>query len=308
MRYVQFIYNKLFHKERLMKKVSYGETNKEKTIFVVRPNSEDCVQGLMSLFIQSMRWIDYATQKGYEPYVDFLNYKTQYYEEENNVWDYFFSQKLKYDDVKNSKNVILSGCSLKKTVNLELFRDRIMKDDVFAKYCHNLIWNNIELSEEVKNILYKEAECLNITSCLGVYVRGTDYVKLQPIGEYIQPSIEDVIEKIDEFLEKYKNTNIFLVTEDGSYYEILKKEFGKKIVLVSYDNFICNYDGKDFLSKSNVLDMDKKRRGMEYLIKILLLSKCKYLISSITYGSLAAYSFNGGKYIDKYIFDLGFYK
>ena len=61
------------------------------------------------------------------------------------------------------------------------------------------------------------------------------------------------------------------------------------------------------LSKSNVLDDDKKQRGQKYLVKMILLSRCKYLISSITQGSKFSYSLNGGKYKDEYIFDLGLY-
>ena len=76
---------------------------------------------------------------------------------------------------------------------------------------------------------------------------------------------------------------------------------------MSFDSFIRNYEGKDVLSESNVLDEDKKQRGQKYLVKMILLSRCKYLISSITQGSKFSYALNGGKYMDEYIFDLGLY-
>lgn len=148
---------------------------------------------------------------------------------------------------------------------------------------------------------------LDIDNCIGVYVRGTDYVKLRPSGEYIQPSVKQVEEQIIKFVKKYQ-APIFLVTEDGNIYDELVKDFGNSIRIVSYDSFVRNYDGKDVLSKSNVLDDDKKQRGQEYLVKMILLSKCKYLISSITQGSKFSYALNGGKYEDEYIFDLGLYK
>ena len=40
---------------------------------------------------------------------------------------------------------------------------------------------------------------------------------------------------------------------------------------------------------------------------MILLSKCNYLITSITQGSKFSYILNGGKYMDKYVFDLGLY-
>lgn len=88
----------------------------------------------------------------------------------------------------------------------------------------------------------------------------------------------------------------------------MKAEFAELITTVSFDSFISGYDGKGYLSKSGLLEEDKKKRGIDYLVKIILLSRCRYLISSITMGSIAAYCFNGGKYEDKYIFDLGYYE
>ena len=308
-RYIQYIYTFLTEKERLMHKKSYGNLNSDKTILLIRPNTEDGIQGLMSLFIQTMRWIDYAKRKKYIPYIDFQNYKTQYYDAEHNVWDYFFTQpsSLSLEEVYKSKNVLISGNSWRESVNISLCRDKIFTDQDFCKKCCDLIWDNIDLSSEVKKILEYENNNLKVENCIGVYLRGTDYVKLKPAGEYVQPDITDVMEKIDEFIEKY-DKDIFLVTEDNSYYQKLLDRYGKRIKIVSFDKFIKDYNVNTFLSKSGMLDVDKKKRGMDYFVKIILLSRCRYLISSITTGSLSAYCFNGGKYEDKYIFNLGYYK
>ena len=73
--------------------------------------------------------------------------------------------------------------------------------------------------------------------------------------------------------------------------------------LVSFDTFIRNYEGKDVLSKSDVLEKDKKLRGQNYLAKMILLAKCKYLISSMTQGSKFSYVLNDGKYVDTSLYD-----
>ncbi|NME83737.1 hypothetical protein [Clostridium sp. SM-530-WT-3G] len=293
-----------------MKKSSFGLLNDNKTILLIRPNSEDGVQGLMSLFIQTMRWIDYANKKSYIPYIDYKKYETQYYDGENNVWEYFFTQPtgLTRNEVYNSKNVIISGNTWSESVNYKLYCGEIFSDNNLCKECYDIIWKNIDLSEEVKKIIEKENEKLGVENCIGVYLRGTDYVRLKPTGEYVQPAVEEVISKIKEFLVKYGDINLFLVTEDESYYQKLTQEFKDKIKIVSFDSFISNYECNKYLSKSGLLETDKKKRGMDYLIKIILLSKCKYLVSSITMGSIAAYSINGGNYEDKYIFNLGYYE
>ena len=70
-----------------------------------------------------------------------------------------------------------------------------------------------EVIDEVLELLESEAEVLDIDNCIGVYVRGTDYVKLRPSGEYVQPNVKQVEEQISKFIEKYQ-APIFLVTED----------------------------------------------------------------------------------------------
>lgn len=53
----------------------------------------------------------------------------------------------------------------------------------------------------------------------------------------------------------------FLVTEDGNVYDDLRNKFGEYIKIVSYDSFIYDYDGKDVLSRSNVLEDNKNFVG-----------------------------------------------
>lgn len=310
MRFAQYFYIALRKPERLMKHRTYGSKNCDKTIFIIRPNSEDQIQGLMSLFVQTMRWMDFADKKKYVPYIDFRHYKTQYYTENENVWEYFFTQptNLSCDEIYQSKNVIISGTTLRKNVNNSLFRGEVFHDNKLCEACHRIIFDHIDYSDNVKKIISDEGKRLNIEECLGLYLRGTDYIKLKPTGEYVQPELEDVISKVDEFLEADSNLKIFLVTEDNDYYTRLQMKYQDRLRIVSFDSFVTNYDGRDFLSKSGCLTTDKKKRGMDYLVKIALLAKCRYLISSITMGSIAAYCLNGGKYEKEYIFDLGYYK
>lgn len=67
------------------------------------------------------------------------------------------------------------------------------------------------------------------------------------------------------------------------------------------------FKGKDVLSKSDVLEKDKKLRGQKYLAKMILLAKCKYFVGSMTQGSKFSYILNNGNYSDEYVFDLGLY-
>lgn len=305
---LKYLYYCIARRDVLQKRKSFGEYNENKIIYLIKPDYQDGVEGLLSLIHKQVIYIDYAKQKGYIPYVDWKNYMTQYYNGIDNVWEYFFMQpsEITEEEVYSCKNVYLSGWTFNNINPLGLFEKDIFFDKEIEKKSYDLLFNNLRFSNEVLKVVETEAQNIDIDKCIGVYVRGTDYVRLKPSGEYIQPNVRQVEEQIIKFVNKY-NAPIFLVTEDGEIYDSLVSKFGKSIRTVSYDSFIYNYDGKDVLSKSNVLEVNKKLRGQRYLVKMILLSKCKYLISSITQGSKFSYALNGGKYIDEYIFNLGLY-
>lgn len=306
---LKYFYYCIARRSILQKRISYGEKNKDKTIYIIKPDYQDGVEGLLSLVYRQILYIDYAKKRGFVPYIDWKNFKTQYYDGQNNAWEYFFRQpsQLTEMEVYESKNVYLSGWTFHDINSTGLFEADIFFDKKLEMESHQLVKNNLIFHKEILEMVEKEISNLDIEKCIGLYVRGTDYIKLKPPGEYVQPNIEQIKQKTAEFMEKY-HAPIFLVTEDGEIYDELVKTFGKNIRIVSYDTFIRHYDGKDVLSRSSVLDNDKKQRGQKYLVKMILLAKCKYLISSITQGSKFSYSLNGGKYEDEYIFNLGLYR
>ena len=125
-------------------------------------------------------------------------------------------------------------------------------------------------------------------------MRGTDYTSLRPSGEPRQPSVNEALEKVKLYQNKYKTETVFLVTEDESIYNEVKAKLGKNLRIVSFDAFIKKYDSNDFLAKDGSLDQistDKHVRGINYLAKILLLSKCKCIVGGRTSGSWAACAF-----------------
>lgn len=304
----KYLYYCVAKRNILQKRMSFGQMNSDRVIYVIKPDYQDGVEGLLSLINKQILYMAYAKKKGYCPYIDWKNYKTQYYDGKNNAWEYFFKQpsNLTENEVYKSKKVYLSGWSFK-TVNPEgLFEADVFTDKRIREKSSEMLCEHIRFSDEVLSIVNKEATGLNISECIGVYIRGTDYVKLKPSGEYVQPSVDQMKCKIHEFENKY-NAPIFLVTEDGDIFDNLKKEFGDIIRIVSFDTFIRNYEGKDVLSKSDVLEKDKKLRGQKYLAKMILLAKCKYFVGSMTQGSKFSYILNNGNYSDEYIFDLGLY-
>lgn len=309
--YFYRVYYRLKYPDELMKKKSYGELNPDKTFYIIRPR-KDCIEGLLSLFWNVVRNIDYALENNYIPVVDFQNYKTQYsMSKKENDWNYYFTQPTNFslDEIYHSKNVILSGLEIQ-WIEKEKYRANYEPKNI--EKVHNTVFNYIDFSDEVKVRVEQEICNLNVDfgSTLGLYLRGTDYIKLKPSGHPVQPNVEQAIEVVDNYLNKYRLSSIFLVTEDGEIHDAIKNKYGNKCITPEYDRYVYGYSGKNFLSNDqhiNDLSGDARERGMKYLIKMIILSKCAYLIGGNTNGMWAVNIFAENAFKDKYIFDLGVY-
>ena len=302
--------NILFHWDQRERIVHLGSEDEDKTYYVIRARSKE--EGLMSLYFNNtISQIVYAKKRGYIPVVDYCNKSCQYWSEnnasnniDNNAWEYYFEQPddISVSDILKKKNVIYSGWTFfgdnKKCFNFDGF---INGDDDSIKLFAN------KYGKINKNILRKlNLMCENFGVCyntMGVFLRGTDYVALKPKGHFRQPSVDTVCLKIDEFLTRNEINKILLVTEDYNIFIYLKNRYGDRVFSPD-DVFIRKYEG-NFLEKS--FNDDPYARGERYIMRLLLLTKCGYLISSLTNGSIFVLAHKQGLYKDKYIFNIGKY-
>ena len=284
-----------------------GSDNPRDTVYIIRPRTNG-IEGLLALFIWVLRHLDYAETEKYIPVVDMKNYRTQYSDGVANVWEWFFSQpaNVSLDRAYNYQNQILSGYRLRNKIDESLLSAEVFKDKRIKRKYREICKKYITVSEECNQLISHELERIPITECIGVFLRGTDYVKMRPVGEYVQPTAEQVVESIREMRRKHGNFPVFLVTEDQHIFDVISKNIND-LYTVSFDDYISDYNGQTFLAFSGSLRSDKRALGMEYLTKIVLLSKCKYLLSSIASGSKAAYVLRDEDYEDEFIFDMGLY-
>ena len=149
---------------------------------------------------------------------------------------------------------------------------------------------------------YKEMFAQN-DRVLGVLARGTDYLKIKPVNHPIQPTLDQLISKLNVVLEEQKCNKIFLATEDKTIVDKLRGEYGEKLVLND-----CEYvDYKDgFLSDINLGDR-KLKSNVDYLTNIYILSKCNCIVAGRTSGTVTAAVFSKG-WEYSYFFDLGYYE
>ena len=112
---LKYMYYFIARRDILQRKESYGDQNKDEVIYVIKPDYQDGVEGLLSLIFKQVLYIDYAIKEGYVPFVDWKNFKTQYYDGKNNAWNYFFQPvsniaRKKFIQVKMS--IYLDGLSM----------------------------------------------------------------------------------------------------------------------------------------------------------------------------------------------------
>lgn len=97
----------------------------------------------------------------------------------------------------------------------------------------------------------------------------------------------------------------FLATEDTSYYKAFQEKFQNNLITNNrqYADYHNGSIGKLFYEEFK----DPRESGMEYLMTILLLSKCDCLCAGCVSGTVGALLLTEG-YEYTYLFDLGVYE
>lgn len=279
-----------------------GNLNPDKTIYCIRRNKTNRKDGLLSIFQYVMARIDYAHRHNLIPFVDVDNVKQA---AGYSMFDNYFKVKntLTRDEVYHSKHVLFSGWNSKwitpgwgSYMNCEYNEE---KRRLFDEY--------IDFTDEVKACCEKVLTTINPNNCLGLYLRGTDYMKMRPYGHPIQPNISDVKNEVSRILNEENLPYIFLVTEDYNIVQQAKDLYGKKVLTIDGDMYWENYDG-GYLRNTIENNFNLDSANMIYLVKEIVLSKCSALVAGRTSGSSFACALNGGQYKQKYIFDKGYYE
>lgn len=287
-------------------KVSYGRENPDKVFYVIRRAGANV--GLFSLVMTTLGYIKYALEQGYIPVVDMSNKDNTYMDNrlKGNVWEYYFEQPCGYslEDIQRSKNIILGNGIIDGTVcypddSIAYNEDLLLQwKEVSDKY---LVIKNDILTEldELKNKMFQGKKVL------GVLLRGTDYISKRPENHPIQPTIDLAIEKIDKELKNSEYEFIYLATEDQKIYDIINKTYGDVVVSMETERYSTTKD--ENINEISIKNIENRyEKGKEYLINILLLAECNYLIAGNAGGSQGALLFRNYEN-GRFIFNLGKY-
>lgn len=294
----------------LFKNVSWGDEFPDKRFFVIRRN--DSGAGLFSWVFFNFGWINYAINNGMIPVVDMASHLNLYLRRSEvgkvNSWEYFFEQPCGYSlsDIRHAKNVVIRDGNAMPEIGSSKQYVKSLLDDIteWAKwqnlYARRIRYNIEPLSKYHNDIL---EECLLRKKVIGVLARGTDYVKMKPRGHSIQPTMKQLIDKVDSLLNNGRTDyKVYLVTEDAGIVDAFMTRFQDRLILskqqtIPYvDSYLVDCDGM----RHNV------ERGFAYLKAVIDLSRCPIMVAGGTCGSACAALMSAPDQ-ERYFFNLGYY-
>jgi len=302
---------KLYRFERHYQKENLGKSQ----YLIIKREENGSPLGLFAYYITNIAWIEYALRKGFIPVIDMQNFENSLHRKGQvgkvNTYEYFFKQPC--------------GVGLKEAVDSK--KARYVWNDIpdfhpnesldflvyqeLVEYYRKLAREYMPFQDSVKDHLEKSVESIlgrrneeKGIRTLGVLARGTDYVTLKPYFHPVQPSIEEIVEKIDAYRIKYDCKKIYVATEDSGILKKLKEKYGEDL---------CYNDQKRIQNTDTFLNYNEEftktdpyKRGLDYLTSIYVLSRCTGLIAGRTSGTVGAVLM-AENYEFQYIFSKGRY-
>lgn len=294
-----------------------GKENPDKTFYVIRrPGIAYC--GLFSDYILFLGKIDAVLKDGYIPVIDMQSEFNMYLDKDKvgkeNAWEYFFKQPMGYtlSDIKHSRRVIFGSTAKNMTLFPWNKPEFLSGESGELAYWREMVKKYMQLSDEAALFVESEYERLfpkkqpgeEEALVIGVLCRGTDYVISKPSNHNVQPTPEDMFDKIDEIMQRQNCKKLFLATEDGGIYQKFRERYGDIVITNKrqYAAYESGYIGQALYDSGN----GGKEAGMEYLATIMLLSRCDCLCAGIASGTGSAVLLSEG-YREMYLFYLGCY-
>lgn len=267
--------------------------------------------GLFSLFITTLSWIRYADEHGMIPVVDMQTEKNLYQKRSffrrENAWEHFFEQPAGYglERIRRAKNIVIARAFSEQNLPsqwMDCDPDRNPEIETWRAIVERHINIRYELLSPWRNAHLESAFAAG-NGVLGVLARGTDYTTVKPIGHPIQPSCQQLFDRIDSLAkEGLSFSSIYLVTEDTSIAAQFAKRYQERLILSRQDTLA--YSGGYLRSNKHVAhNVD---RGHAYLKAIYDLARCDYLVSGRTSGMVGAVLLSKG-FKRTELFDLGSY-
>ena len=300
-------------REHQYREVTVGEAS-QPTYLIIRRRPPGA--GLFSNVNHVLQGLLRAEMLDLIPVVDMQNYMTEqnrHYKIANtkNAWEYFFRpvSSIRIEDIRSEfSSVLTAGDRILPSHWLADLNLNFMSQKDQIVEMGRILESKIKLNDFCNEILIETTKFLewNSENTIGLFYRGTDYIKLQPKGHAIQPTPLEFINKSRYIIENSNSLRLLLVTQDKdvkeyftqNYYNILAPDLEQSTYFRSLvQNLVPNFRKND----------KKIFTSYRYLIEIYLLSKAESCIASVANGSAFAILLNQNRYKEKILIREGVY-
>ena len=282
--------------------------------FVIR--REPPGAGLFSNMNHVLQGLVEAERRNLIPVVDMKNYWTSYSLSTSicgseNAWEYFFEQPTEYtlDNAYKSKQYVLSkGNRISQTHWLSNKNLDFVFDPDNITELNRLLSAYVHLNPLTKKILEQIKSKIDFdpSRTLGISLRGTDYIEVEPHGHPRQPGISQIIEGISRAYDPKMHNKIFLACEDIEIRNEVEEQF-KGLVHKNFRQ--SSYFIEQVIAELGLSgrDLDKMVNSLGYLIEMWILSECTSCLASLANGSVISIGLNNLNFTPLEIFRLGNY-
>jgi hypothetical protein len=291
-----------------------AEAASEATYLIIRRRPPGA--GLFSNVNHVLQGLLRAESLGLIPVVDMQNYVTEqncHYKlgDTRNAWEYFFRpvSDVRLEDMRTELSCVLTAGDriLPSHWLADLSLGFMDQEDKIAEI-GGILESRIKLNDFCNELLIETVKFIEWDSenTLGLFYRGTDYIKLQPKGHAVQPTPLEFINKSKKLIENSKSSRLLLVTQDKDVKKYFTQNY-KNIMAPDLER--CDY----FRSLVRNLVPNFKKNDersfntYRYLIETYLLSKAESCIASVANGSAFAILLNQNQYKEKILIRDGIY-
>jgi hypothetical protein len=295
--------------DNIFNKFNFSDFDNTKFAIIKRTNCPSC--GLFSFYNVYLGCANQYLGKGYIPIVDMKSFKNIYNNYtilNNNIWELFFEQPFGYtlEEIEKKAKLKEEKICTSSSEDLRPNEIDIYYSQVAINYWHDFAKKFLP----IKKKLIKEADIImkklfyKSKNILGVKLRGTDYIAMKPGGHPKMPDLNITINDVKNMDIKNNYDWIFISSEDENIKERYIKEFKKKIKYLN-PNIEINYNYKQTLM---ITDNDIIKGNLDYaknyLLNIIILSKCTDLVTVRCSGAAGVFVLTEG-FNNTLIYNLG---
>lgn len=283
-------------------KKKYGKLNCDKVFYVFRIDKKEI--GVLSTYLLCLDELQDVEKKGYIPVFDMKNQENVY---NQNEWSCYFNTVNacnNIDEVYKSRNVILGWKNGNGPKRIRWMEKILTEDEIirFNKLAVKYMGFSSEIKERAKTVLDKTpfSEKVLGLALRASFLRGELLKKDIFQGHPKQKTLSETIKLAKQMMERWQCEYIFVSVEDREWLEEFKKEFGEKCLYLERERVHFFWNGNPIDDTEEVYsefeNISMKKRTMDYLTEVYILSKCNSLFGSLSSGMTVAQILNNNKY------------